>query len=146
MELLRGNVLLFAIACLFSTGCTKSEIPETIPVRGVITYQGKPVPKGSITFDPMQIEEGRPHRPAVSFIEKDGSYSLSTFRKKDGAVPGTYKVWILSSKLELIQYSRPQDIEWLIPEKYTQSKLSGLTAEVPANRGKTVVINFELTN
>ncbi|WP_437200759.1 hypothetical protein [Planctomicrobium sp. SH664] len=128
------------------TGCGNSGIPETVPVTGVIVYQDKPVPKGLITFEPIEIEEGRPHRTAVSFIEADGKYALSTFQNNDGAVPGKYKVRILSSRLELAQYNTPKDIEWLIPEKYTQANLSDIVIDVPANEKGPVILDIVLTD
>ncbi len=62
-------------------------------VKGNVTYNGKKVTAGNLTFFPdvpeEQVEAGK---PAVATIQPDGSYQLSTYSKNDGALPGTYRV------------------------------------------------------
>jgi hypothetical protein len=115
-----------------SGGCaTDDPHPATVPVEGKVTYQGQPVPKGTITFQP---DGGR---PGVGEIQPDGTYRLSTFGDKDGAVPGTHKVMILANTGDPTKmpstpgYVTPKD---LIPKKYADIKTSGL--EVPVSQDK----------
>jgi hypothetical protein len=125
----------FAAATLASMafGCGSSEppTPPTIPVRGKVTYQGQPVPKGTVTYQPAS------GRPASGEIQPDGTYQLSTFGSKDGAVAGTYKIIIIAnsgdpSKMPSTPgYVPPKD---LVPKKYSSLDTSGLEMIVSADR------------
>jgi hypothetical protein len=115
-----------------SGGCaTDDPHPATVPVEGKVTYQGQPVPKGTITFQP---DGGR---PGVGEIQPDGTYRLSTFGDKDGAVPGTHKVMILANTGDPTKmpsspgYVAPKD---LIPKKYSDLTTSGLEVTVSKDK------------
>jgi Protein of unknown function (DUF1559) len=73
----RGRPL---VSCLL-LGCAESR-PKTAVVTGKVTYQGKPVPHGTITFVPANGPA------ATGEIRPDGSYTLTTFRDGDGALLG----------------------------------------------------------
>jgi hypothetical protein len=119
--------------------------PQLAPVTGRVTYAGKPVKEGRITFYP---ESGRMALGTIS----DGVYTLTTFRPGDGALVGSHKVAIHATRVgpsslaapanaeEEARLSRrggpgvrvivPGKVEWLVPEKYSEPATSGLTAEV----------------
>jgi hypothetical protein len=121
-------------------GCGDGEDahPATVPVQGKVTYKGEPVPKGTITFQP---DGGR---PAVGEIQPDGTYQLSTFGDKDGAIPGPHKVMIIANTGDPTKmpsspgYVVPKD---LVPKKYADLKTSGL--EITVSKDKTAY-NFDL--
>jgi hypothetical protein len=125
----------FAAATLASLafGCGPSEppTPPTVPVRGKVTYQGQPVPKGTVTYQPTS------GRPASGEIQPDGTYQLSTFGSKDGAVAGTYKIIIIAnsgdpSKMPSTPgYVPPKD---LVPKKYSSLETSGLEMTVSEDK------------
>jgi hypothetical protein len=115
-----------------SGGCaTEDPHPPTVPVEGKVTYEGKPLPKGTVTFQP---DGGR---PAVGEIQPDGTYRLSTFGDKDGAIAGTHKVMIISntgdsSKMPSTPgYVTPKD---LIPKKFGDLRTSGLEVSVSKDK------------
>src|SRR5262245_16358306 len=86
------SLLVIAAALLVqSWGCGGSDgkPPEglTVPVKGQVTYKGKPLTGGSIMFEP--VDGGR---EAHGTIQPDGTFSLSTFRSGDGAVRGVHRV------------------------------------------------------
>jgi hypothetical protein len=108
-------------------------------VRGKITYNGKPVTVGTVTFYPEVMGPA-----GYGAINPDGTYTLSTYEKDDGAVVGKHKVAI-TSKEEQTNFEAnapPTDGKWLIPAKYFLEATSGLTAEVKA--GEENEINFDL--
>jgi hypothetical protein len=116
---------------LASCGPTESH-PETVPVKGKVAYNGEPVPKGTVTFQP---DDGQ---AAVGEIQPDGSYELATFGPKDGAVLGHHKVMIIANtgNPNMIPgstpgYVKPKD---LIPKKYNQLQTSGLEATVSKDK------------
>ncbi len=116
-------------------GCSEGGM-KTAPVEGTITYGGKPVPQGSITFQPV-------HGPNATANIKNGAYNLKTYRDGDGAVIGKHQVTIIS--LEDQSGRLPEDRNPLppplIPLKYNFTDKSGLTAEVENKRNK---IDFHL--
>jgi hypothetical protein len=111
-------------AFLFLAGCSDGRL-KTAPVKGTVTYNGKPVPQGSIMFQP---EQG----PAATANIKNGSYSLKTYRNDDGAVLGKHKVTVIS--LEDQSGRLPEERNPLpppiVPLKFSFPDKSGLTAEV----------------
>lgn len=115
-------------------GCGPTR-PETAPVAGRVTFQGKPVAEGMITFLP---EHGR---PAIGAIGPDGGYRLTTFETGDGAPPGKYTVTIEARRVTAppapknmkdevnLPLGRTK-VEWLVPERYARPDTSPLKAEV----------------
>jgi len=100
-------------------GCTGGGAP-TGKVAGQVTFDGKPVTSGSLTFAPASGTVGK---PAVGAVKADGSYSLTTYAAGDGAVIGRHKVIYSPSAGESTQQ------EGQIPEpgKHDEAK----PAEVP---------------
>src|SRR4051794_9371353 len=83
----RGPLLAIALLSLSPLACGSSGLSS---VSGKVTYQGKPVPLGTITFIPNTPGA----RNATGVIGSDGSYRLQTENPGDGAAPGDYKVTI----------------------------------------------------
>jgi hypothetical protein len=113
---------------LWGCGSNTDKRPETVPVQGKVTYKGQPVPKGTITFHSDSGEA------ATGEIQTDGSYRLSTFADKDGAIPGHHKVMIIANDADPTLmpgsspgYKPPKD---LVPPKYGKLETSGLEATV----------------
>jgi hypothetical protein len=130
--LLRRIALIALIAALpLALGCG-SDQPDAYPVRGKLTYRGKPVPSGTINF----IPDSGPSASAE--IQPDGSYSLM-------AVPGTHSVVIvamqdMSNRLPEERTPLPPPI---VPTKYTSIATSDLKAQVEE---KENTANFDLQN
>lgn len=128
-------------------GCSDSGLRS---VRGTVTFDGKPIPTGSVRFFPL--EGGR---PAIGQIQSDGSYQLSTMQPGDGAKLGQYQVAIeaiesaatgpapssLDEEMQLGGTGNTS-VTYLLPLEYSSHKSSGLTAVVE-DRENT--IDFDLT-
>jgi len=133
------------MAALTVAGCQSS---DTVPVRGKITYAGRPVDRGRITFEPIKLaDEAAPRRPSIAPIRADGTFEMTTFASGDGVQPGEYKVIIWSVENEpgdndWGQIGKTFDVGWLVPEKYARSKTTPLTVTVPPE-GE---LHFELTD
>ena len=68
----RRLVLLACLGLLGAPGCGDSSgLPERYPVSGTVAYQGKPVERGVITFDPVSPDA----RTATGTLE-NGSKTL----------------------------------------------------------------------
>jgi hypothetical protein len=131
MRRLAGITL--ALACLvLSGGCGGS----TATVEGAVTYDGKPVPAGAISF---LAADGKGGSGGASVI--DGAYRVPP---EPGLKPGTYKVEIRWAKPTGKKFkSESGDIldmtEEGLPEKYNTK--SDLKAEVKPGSNK---IDFDL--
>ena len=128
----RSLVLAFAgMAAIFAFGSGCKQTPRVVPVAGKVLYNGKPLPFGSVMFQPDQGQA------AVGDIQADGSFKLSSYGPDDGAVPGKHKV-----SVSCYEGHRPGKAsgdslgKLLIPLKYTRFGSSGLTAEVQDTAGK----------
>ena len=112
---------------------------------------GKPVAGASIQFVPQSNG-----RDATGETDKEGQFVMSTFKPRDGVLPGSYKVVIspptgsadptqyASADAAMAAASRPQakkeSPKPLFSTKYTRPDQTPLTQEVPV-AGKLV---FEL--
>jgi hypothetical protein len=135
---MRLSILFLLAAVVTVAGCSESGPPRTV-VTGQVTYQGKPLPTGSIMFIPTQGKA----KPRTSAIDSTGHYQLE-------AVAGPYVVQIQmigrlrgdpaptgeGAKLDI------PVVDWLIPDKYSDRQTSGLKATV--KDGKEQQIDFPL--
>ena len=118
-------LIMLGAAVLALAGCGSNQL-KTAVVRGTVTYKGKPVPNGTISFVPTSGPS------ATGEIQPDGSYVLTTYRKGDGAVLGQHTVVIvamqdMSDRLPEARQPLPPPI---VPLKYTSLATSDLRAEV----------------
>jgi hypothetical protein len=131
---------LLAAANLLVLGCGgDDEIGKRYPVSGTVTYNGKPVEKAQVTFQPVKAE-----LRAASGTVQDGKYTLSTAGNNDGAMPGSYQVTVVAKEVDPAKLKStnpmlpPQALakkanlaaKSLLPTKYSSPGTSGLTAEV----------------
>ena len=120
-----------------ATGCSKT--PAVVPVSGKVLYNGKPMPYGYVLFQP---EQGQ---PAEGEIQSDGSFQLSSYGPKDGAVPGRHKISVrcFSGQKAGAAQEGSSPGKLMIPQKYTRFGMSGLSAEIKAGANEPVVIELE---
>ena len=111
-------------------GCDKNPLAE---VRGMVYYEGQPLPQGRIGFYP---DEGRPAYGEIV----EGKFQLTTIEAGDGALVGEHRVSIHSDAPTEDPFA---DAESLIPLRYRDPDTSGLTAEVVP--GPNLDLRFELT-
>lgn len=76
------------------TGCGSGDpFPKRYPVSGTVTVDGKPAPRATVVFIPLDAPEGKAYRGAT-VAEDSGAYTLTTHHMNDGAAAGEYKVLI----------------------------------------------------
>ena len=113
---------LFALVCLTAIGCGGADWQaETQPVKGTITINGEH-PEGAIvtlhpTADAVDVRKSKPW----GLVEPDGSYTLRTYDKGDGAPLGDYRVtvaWLdnpnVPNSIDLLggAYADPDQSQW----------------------------------
>ena len=119
----------------FVWGCSQSGLPGTVPIRGAVTYQGKPLKFGEVLYNPVD----KSGRRARGVIQPDGSFRLTTLEKNDGALPGEYRITILALAPHPGEPGRTEESEgraafaqriergYVIPERYIDPEESGLS-------------------
>ncbi len=122
-----GLAVIFLAAC---SGCGEDTAVLTglVPVKGKVTYKGKPVSQGTIRFEPDGFG-----RMASGKLQADGSYILSTLKDADGVVAGEHKVFITDPEPSLRKDRAFQ--------KFMQANGSTLTADVSP---ESTEFNFDL--
>jgi hypothetical protein len=119
---LRRSMLCFLVFVL--AGCSQSG-PETAPVKGRVTLDGRPLPNAVVQFQPDENK-----RPAFGGTDENGEYQLYYKKGVVGARVGKHIVRITAP-------SGPNTPA--IPERY--NKQSELKAEVKPGQNE---LNFDL--
>jgi hypothetical protein len=105
-------------------------VPQPTKVTGTVTLDGKPLAGATIVFSPQKGQL------ASGVTDSQGRYSLSTFAKDDGVLPGVYRVTITANgsqdpaKPDQPQTNRAVAGKPAIPVQYSDPRTTGLTAEV----------------
>lgn len=154
--LLRRFLLLSTLPALaFIAGCG-SDMPSTVPVTGTVTMDGSPVEGATVNF---LSEEGA--RTASGRTDASGKFTLKTIvgtDSADGAVVGRHQVAVVKTESEGQSVGDPKEfmskmaenptitsdfkIKQVIPAKYGNPTMSGLTADV--SEGGANDFTFEL--
>jgi len=100
-------------------------------VSGTVTYNGKPLEKGTVTF--FSTDGERPN--AIGTIQ-GGSYTLQTTEPGDGAVVGEYKIAVNDIDSDALNTALPgaptKKPKSALPKQYLNADTSGLTYKVEA--------------
>src|SRR5262249_1549835 len=115
-------------------GCDAGR-PTLLPVRGKVTYRGVPVRGGTIVFTP-DAAHGNAGPLACGEIQPDGSYVLQT-GDRPGSVPGWHPAPPPALQIPQPPGQRLGGPRSLLPAKYRDPELSGLTCQVAPGQENT---------
>lgn len=131
------------LAPLFLLGCSG---PKIVPVSGVVTLNGEPLPNATVTFQPArQGDNINPGPGSMANTDARGAFTLKVVGED---VPGAY---VGKHRVEIAAYvrekgdagrERGEAMRNLVPRRYNDK--STLTFEVPP--GGTSEANFDLTS
>jgi len=122
LRLTLAGILMTSVIQLEGCSGRKDEnLPETVAISGTVTYQGKPVPGATVMLYPVQ---GR--KPASGLSDDTGQFTLTTFNKNDGALPGEHKVTVNAYESTPTGLSMKSSV----PEKYANQSSSPLTVTI----------------
>src|SRR5262249_29647890 len=130
------------LLAILPAGCDAAALPRFV-VRGKVSYRGIPLTTGMIVFTP-DAARGNPGPLACAEIQADGSYNLRT-ENAPGAAAGWYRVTVAAVE-------NPSQPRWghppapprsLVPDKFRDPELSGLTCEVLPGRENLINFNLE---
>jgi hypothetical protein len=130
-----------AALLLILAGCGNDQDRLT-PVRGKVWYQGAPLRGGTIVFTPDPTRGGNGPL-ARAEIQPDGDFILKTGDRL-GAVPGWHRVTVVAvepiSSPPGAAYVAPRS---LVPVKYRDPELSGISCEVKEGQENSLELNLE---
>lgn len=134
-------ISLFLAICGSLVGCGGNKL-DTVPVEGVVTYKGEPMPKIAVMFMPKggegQIAEGT--------TDAEGKFKLQTRKPGDGAMVGEYLIafqYVPDEVPEMPGFPGAEPVISPLPPKYGDSATSGVTATVVSDASENVFI-FDL--
>jgi len=130
--------ILLCLSCLIICGCqSKDTGPHRVLVSGNVTWNGKPLDKGTIHLLPI----GGPQANMSGAEIKNGAYRVMN---KGGLLPGEYRVEFTANRqmapVTLADGSEI-DYEQYLPKKYNEN--SEITLTVP-DEAKTINQDFDL--
>jgi hypothetical protein len=128
------RIVLVCAALFLVAGCNQS---PTVPVTGVVMFNGKPAADADVMFNP------KTGRIATGVTDANGRFALATFAPNDGALPGDYVV-------TLCEYYPPDKppkmssgpLPSRFPTKYGNPSTSPITAHI--ERGQKNEFQFEV--
>lgn len=126
---------MLAVLGILSPSCGRRI--ELVPVQGQVTLDGRPLTGGSIMLQP-------PAGPAArGRIDGAGQFRLGTYRPADGVIPGRAAVRVAwfekSSADEGNSDAETAPGESLIPERYSDFSMSGITVDVVAGMSPVMI-------
>jgi hypothetical protein len=125
---------------LAAAGCGSR--PQGLPaVRGRVFYHKMPLSGGTIVFAP-DADRGGSGPLARADIQPDGSYTLKT-GDTPGAAPGWYRITVVALQAESggpTSFAAPRS---LLPPRYRDPDLSGLSCQVQEGQENTCDFNLE---
>jgi hypothetical protein len=126
-----------ALALPVLIGCGSDGLPDMVPIKGEVTYKGKPLAEGQVVYLPKAPGVGR---QASGSLQSDGTFVLTTQVGGDGAMYGEYDIVVFgygtdpgkeySSREEAESFLTKSGRRSGIPEKYSQQGSSGLSDTV----------------
>ena len=119
-------------------GCFRSGgLEDTVPIRGEVSYLGKPLESGEVRYVPVDPNAGRVARGT---IDSHGKFRLTTLNDGDGALPGEYRIVVVVYEEQFDDISRREGDEdrsgrmetpsTPIPVRYYKPETSNLTDTV----------------
>lgn len=117
-----------ALASLLMAAMTGCSGTYESTVTGTVSYDGKVLDRGTVTFHPTS------GAAAYGKIGADGSFVLQTGEEM-GIAPGTYKATVQSlEKTPSASPDNPPSVKALIPNKFNVPSQSGLSFTVEAGK------------
>jgi hypothetical protein len=93
-------ITMVAVCLVPVGGCGSGGVAVTplVPVKGKVTYKGKPLTVGTVRFEPDGYG-----RMASGKLQSDGTFVLSTLKDGDGAAVGHHRVYVTDVDKSLAQ-------------------------------------------
>lgn len=125
-------VLLLVVA----SGCggSTADRSPTAAVKGTVTYQGNPLPKGTVLLHPQK------GRSASGKVVDGQIVEVTTYETGDGAVLGEHRVSIQSVETDSKDSTMSKS---LIPVRYGNPETSMITTKIEADKTNELTIELK---
>ena len=128
-------LLLPAVVMLFSAGAAgcsgrRQSADHRAAVSGTVTYQGKPLRGGSITF----ISETQPEMRVTCMIQPDGSFSVA-----DAPIGNV----LVAVETHSVMLGGDAEHYVPIPEHYAHAGRSGVTYQIQSGENRNVTFHLK---
>ena len=139
---------IMALSVIFSgaaSGCGDAapDKPETVPVSGLVTLDGRAWPApGSLFFRMAEPADGFPKKSGSAEFGKEGQFVAQTFANGDGLIPGRYQVGV-NCWAEPYKMGAPPRKSY-VPKKYQDAATSGFEVVVDANASEGISLKFDV--
>jgi hypothetical protein len=136
----RATILPSLMLATVTAGCGPTGRAPTAPASGVLQADGRPLGSVNVTFTPTS------GRSASATTDESGSFTLSTFTSGDGAVPGTHRVTLSLSTVDIPMPGTPEAATYVPPKAPFASTYLGLgttdlTVDLPASGNRAIVLD-----
>ncbi len=122
---------LWILAAIFLSSCSGKSGPALVPVTGVVTWNGRQLTEGSVSFHPLQ--PGGAGLVPTGAIDQQGHYQLFT-NKRTGCPAGPYHVVVFANEpVDPQNRSHAGLPKSLIDRKYNRVDTTPLKVEVRAD-------------
>jgi hypothetical protein len=140
--MMRRAALYFIPLVLFA-GCTAKgpPLPTAVEAKGkVLLPDGRPLSGGRVTLNPQAATEVE----AFGDVNPDGTFTLTTYKPGDGAVPGTYVVTVSPFNYRS-KTGNPTKIANAaqIPARYGDAAHSGLKVTINPDGGNDLSLKLQ---
>jgi hypothetical protein len=126
-----GRVAICLVSLLV-LGCGGGGDP-LVPVSGKVSYQGKPLPRGTVSLRADKTKGNTTDHQPTGSIGPDGTFKVFT-AGREGAPPGWYKVVIFATEEDRPSAAaHPGLPQTVIPHTYNQPGTTPLAIEVQAD-------------
>lgn len=128
-------VAFLAAACGCSTQSVEQLDKPLVPVRGKISFQGRPMPNAIVTLHPVtpiavgEKSQANLSRTPFGVAGHDGSFDVTTLTPSDGAPEGEYAVTI-SWAGGAVPKSDNDAVPELLPPQYQNPTASGIRIQI----------------
>lgn len=124
-----ATCVLALLLAMFAAGCRKESGLVCHPVRGEVTFDGRPLPEAQIVFHPQGNWPAGAPRP-IAQADEQGQFVLTTWQTGDGAPAGVYTVTVELREPRQRGEETVRDGRNLLPTRYAKLSTSDLHCEV----------------
>jgi hypothetical protein len=141
MMLCRSVLLVAAAATCCLAGCSADKGPVCYPVRGSVSYKGKPLSEAMVVLHRLGGDVEGNQKP-IAYTVADGGFSLSTNKTGDGAPPGEYAITVELRAPQTVGEEAVRNGPNLLPPKYARPDTSKLKYVVQQGENEIPAINL----
>jgi len=119
------STLLVAFVLVCSTiGCAGPKGPVCAPVKGSVTYKGKPLAEAVVVLHHVGRDVEGNQKPMAT-TDASGNFTLTTFAQNDGAPPGDYAITVEQRAIQTGGEEPIRSGPNVLPPKYAKPASSG---------------------